>query len=436
MAARAVVFAIVAVAAVGAEQLWVRKPRARSAMLVDAGALGALCEQHGLRLTEMEEVAAGKRRHCRGWCCGPIERFVAAPAGAEDEAVEGSDAQSIADLFGMETTVIGRDGVPRSAPTGRAERGEPDAAPSIVALEEADDDEERDADDAADDDDDGDDDDGEGAASKARVVARARARTAPSDDDDDDDDDDEAGSRAVAKARGAQPGGGGLVGLLLSGQAFPVLLSPAVTLLLAVTPKSVTTNLALARNVFYGYALLFFGVTALAQASIGALSDDVDADDAVLVRAPPSPAAAMQAALSGPGAPAPDGEETLMSRRAYDAAELSKLRSAVLSGAGLNLALSFIMKQRGASILYHRAIVGLVELVTHPLFRAHVLPSLGVPSGTALTRVTRPFPPPLGMMELMMKASGTGLPAGAAADGGGAGADGQEEASSALPAAA
>jgi len=107
-----------------------------------------------------------------------------------------------------------------------------------------------------------------------------------------------------------------------------------------------------------------------------------------------------------------------MSQRAYDSSELAKLRSAVLSGAGLNLVMSFMIKKRGASILLHRAIVGLAELLIHPIFLAHVLPQTGLMAGHPLTRVSRPFPPPMNMMEMLAKAGGGSPPVAGAAEGG------------------
>jgi hypothetical protein len=306
----------------GADQLWVRKPRSRSAFVIDSSSLAALCMRHDLRLGEMEQVAAGKRRNCKGWECGPVE------AEEEEEQEEESlnldaDQAVAADIFGPEATVIGNDGVPRTN-TNRAAAA---AAPPPTVAE-------------PDDDDDDDDDD------EAEVVTVSAG-------DDDDDDDGATASRAAAVRADAGAGasvgfGAGLLGLLRSGQALSVLISPAVTLALAVLPKKITGDLQLARTLFYIYALVFFGSTFLAQISIQNLPDDAD-DEATCVRVstPPSPGAAMAAALGGSNAAAAEPEEQVLSRREYDAGELSKLRTAVLSGAALNVGLSFVMKQKG-----------------------------------------------------------------------------------------
>lgn len=97
--------ALIAMSLVGcaAEQFWVRRPRSKLAYLVDDSTLGDLCDREGLDVDAMRLVAKGKRRHFKGWSCGPIE-FVG-KQGDEDDGLARDMLESIA------ATVIDADSI-------------------------------------------------------------------------------------------------------------------------------------------------------------------------------------------------------------------------------------------------------------------------------------------------------------------------------------
>jgi hypothetical protein len=369
-------------AAGGGEQLWVRKPRSRSAFIVDDDGLAALCERNGLKLVEMRQVAEGRRRNCRGWSCGPVERFMEeeVEAGEGEEEPGSADTAVISDLFGERADEATAAGEARAA-DALASTSPP---PTVSAADEEEEEEEDDE----------------------HASAVSLDEDAEEEDEDDDDDESKALQGGRGSALGSAIGSGTgssiragtatLVAMLKSGQAIPAVISPLTTLALALAPKHLSRNLSLARTAFYCYVVTFFAMTALVQNSIALLPDtvsdeseeegggtegeDEDGDEeearkpasapGVRLVKPPSPAAAMQAALGGgggrnpfmtapPGSEAGEGAEEaeevveVLSLRAYDASELSKLRSAVWSGVVLNAVLSLVMKQKGARLAYH-----------------------------------------------------------------------------------